>query len=213
MSRPKETDRQAYSGQTRQKLLDAAAAEFARAGYLGANVNTISSAAGYAKGTIYNYFPSKRDLIVALVSETAVQHYDFIRGQVSQEADPVRRLERFFESGFAFIADNLPRMRVMVHIIYGADAEMKEFIFNEYRPLFTFVAQEVVAYGITAGRFRPVDPVAMGQLLLTIYLGTASHVSDTGVFFLKLGQVTDFARNALVASHIPAASQALSKGE
>ncbi len=208
MSRIKSGDREQVLHLTRQRLLEAAAAAFARSGYENANINDISLAAGLAKGTVYNYFPSKRDLLLTLVSDTAVLHYDFITRQVSQETDPVSRLERFFESGFSFVADNLPRMRVMVHIIYGADAEMKDFIFNQYQPLFTFVGQEVVAYGVAAGRFRPVDPVAMGQLLLTIYLGTASHVSDTGFFFLKPEQVADFARNALLVNKALAPGQA-----
>lgn len=213
MSRIKNEDREQVLHLTRQRLLEAAAAAFAKSGYENANINDISLAAGLAKGTIYNYFPSKRDLMLALVSETAILHYDFIRRQVGQELDPVRRLERFFENGFAFVADHLSRMRVMVNIIYGADEGMKEYIFNQYQPLFTFVGQEVVANGVAAGRFRPVDPVAMGQLLLTIYLGTASHVSDTGFFFLKPEQVADFAHHALVASKGLVAGKINSGGE
>src|SRR5215207_10383484 len=55
----------------RTRLLEAAAAEFADAGVDGANVNRISLAAGLAKGTIYNYFPSKRDLFLAVVREAS----------------------------------------------------------------------------------------------------------------------------------------------
>jgi hypothetical protein len=36
--------------ETRQRLLEAAASEFAREGYTGANINRISQAAGFAKG-------------------------------------------------------------------------------------------------------------------------------------------------------------------
>jgi AcrR family transcriptional regulator len=52
--------------QTRRCLLEAADKAFSRAGYLGANNNTISNIAGYAKGTIYNYFPGKRSQMLAL---------------------------------------------------------------------------------------------------------------------------------------------------
>ena len=51
----------------RTSLLEAAAAEFAAAGVDGANVNRISLAAGLGKGTIYNYFSSKRELFLAVV--------------------------------------------------------------------------------------------------------------------------------------------------
>jgi AcrR family transcriptional regulator len=58
---------------TRERLLTAAAQEFARAGFERANVDAISVAAGYAKGTIYNYFPSKEELFLAVVEEASAQ--------------------------------------------------------------------------------------------------------------------------------------------
>ena len=45
--------------QTRQRLLDAAVAEFKRVGMAGADVNAIVAAAGVAHGTFFFHFPSK----------------------------------------------------------------------------------------------------------------------------------------------------------
>src|SRR5262249_56732695 len=58
---------------THGRLLAAAAQEFARAGFERANIDGISLAAGYAKGTIYNYFPSKEELFLAVVEEASAQ--------------------------------------------------------------------------------------------------------------------------------------------
>jgi AcrR family transcriptional regulator len=58
---------------TRAKLLTAAAQEFARAGFERASVDAISLAAGYSKGTIYNYFPSKDELFLAVVEQALAQ--------------------------------------------------------------------------------------------------------------------------------------------
>ena len=58
---------------TRARLLAAAAEEFGRAGLERASVDAISLAAGYAKGTIYNYFPSKEELFLAVVGEASAQ--------------------------------------------------------------------------------------------------------------------------------------------
>ncbi len=58
---------------TRARLLAAAAEEFGRAGLERASVDEISLAAGYAKGTIYNYFPSKEELFLAVVEEASAQ--------------------------------------------------------------------------------------------------------------------------------------------
>ncbi len=58
---------------TRARLLAAAAGEFGRTGLERANIDAISLAAGYAKGTIYNYFPSKEELFLAVVEEASAQ--------------------------------------------------------------------------------------------------------------------------------------------
>jgi AcrR family transcriptional regulator len=58
---------------TRAKLLTAAAEEFARTGFERANIDAISLTAGYSKGTIYNYFPSKDELFLAVVEQALAQ--------------------------------------------------------------------------------------------------------------------------------------------
>ena len=60
---------QQAKSENRQRLLDAAAAEFARRGLEEANINEISLAAGFAKGTVYNHFDSKEALFLAVVEE------------------------------------------------------------------------------------------------------------------------------------------------
>jgi AcrR family transcriptional regulator len=197
MPRPKKDDREQVLSKTRQLLLDAAAEEFARQGYARANINRISRAAGFAKGTIYNYFPSKRELMLALIEATAETHIDGMLRQVEEEGDPRRRLERFFEAGFAFVSGHLAQARVMINTIYGPDVEFKQHMWEAYQPLFEFLSRDIIAAGIARGLFRPVDPEATGILLMTIYLGTASQVSEEGRIWLDPMQVADFALNAL----------------
>jgi len=54
---------------TRRALLDAAARAFAAHGYHDTNINTVSEAAGFAKGTVYSYFASKQELLDDLLRE------------------------------------------------------------------------------------------------------------------------------------------------
>jgi AcrR family transcriptional regulator len=196
--RYKKEDRQEIQEQNRKLLLEAAAQEFARESYHGANTNRISKSAGFASGTIFNYFPTKKDLMLALLEETAQDHYDFVVTAVRQADDPQGRLQVFFEAGFGFIAANLAPARVMVNTVYGADEEFKQHLYQGYQPMFQFVAAEILAPGIEQNIFRPVDLVATANLLMTIYLGTASQVTEEGQFFLRSVQVADFALNALL---------------
>jgi AcrR family transcriptional regulator len=71
---------------TRARLLAAAAEEFSRTGLERASVDAISVAAGYGKGTIYNYFPSKEELFLAVVHEATAQASSSGQGHASASA-------------------------------------------------------------------------------------------------------------------------------
>jgi AcrR family transcriptional regulator len=197
MARHKEAERETVLSETRRRLLEAATTEFAREGYDGANINRISKAAGFAKGTIYNYFPSKRGLMLALIDEVSESHIDFVLEQVQEEGDPGHRLERFFEAGFAFISDHLAQARVMINTLYGPDVEFKAHMYQAYQPLFQFVGNDIIAAGISRGVLREVDPDATAALLMTIYLGAGSQVDEDGRAWLDPSQVAAFALHAL----------------
>lgn len=197
MARHKESERDKVLGQTRQALLAAATEAFARDGYAGANINRISLAAGFAKGTIYNYFPSKRALMLALIEEIVETHIQFVVGQVEQAEQPGQGLVRFYEAGFAFVAQNPAQSQVMITALYGSDPEFKQHMYEAYQPLFHFVANSIVNQGVEQGIFRPLDPASTSTLLMTIYLGTSSQVREDGRPWLEPHSVADFALHGL----------------
>jgi len=184
-------------GQTRELLLQAATAEFARQGYEKANINRISQAAGYAKGTVYNYFDSKRALMLALIEAIAQMHFEALAEPIAREEDPARRLERFFEAGFAWVTENLDRARVMFATLNGPDRAFKLAMYEAYRPMFELVGRDIVAAGVERGCFRSVDPRAAANLLMTIYLGVGSQVNDEGRHWFTPAQVTDLLLDGL----------------
>ncbi len=207
MARHRESDREAIVSETRQRLAEAAVEEFAREGFVGANINRISTSAGFSKGTIYNYFASKRALMLALIDEIAEAHVGFIIEQIQQEEDPFQQLERFFVAGFAWVTENLARARFMITTLYGPDVEFKLQMFEAYQPLFQFVSKQVIAEGIRRGVFRPVDPEATGALLMSIYLGTSSQPDEIGRIWLDPRQVAAFASHALRKPENPIAME------
>lgn len=195
--RHRQDERDQIVNETRQALLDAAIEEFAREGFVGANINTISKAAGFAKGTIYNYFPSKRDLLLAIIEAVAAQHLEYIAAQVDAVDGPAERLAAFFQAGFDFVVEYHAAASVMITTLYGPDQAFKEFMFRAYQPLFELVGRDIVAAGVASGVFRTVDPQAMSVLLMTVYLGTASQTGEAGRPWLDPTQVADFALHAL----------------
>ncbi|MGY0538920.1 TetR/AcrR family transcriptional regulator [Nocardioides sp. YJ-D4] len=62
-------NRAAQRAMTRQLLLDAAMDRFVASGYAATTIDEIASAAGTTRVTFYAYFPSKSDVIKALIAE------------------------------------------------------------------------------------------------------------------------------------------------
>jgi AcrR family transcriptional regulator len=190
MPRHKRSEREEIMSQTRERLLQAATEAFAREGYARANINRISRAAGFAKGTIYNYFDSKRALMLALIDEIAASHLAFVSAAVDEEEAPARRLERFFEAGFAWVTENLDQGRVMITTLNGPDAGFKIHMYEAYLPMFQLVGSQIVAVGVEQGVFRQVEPDTAARLLMTIYLGVGSQVNEQGRQWFSPEQVS-----------------------
>ncbi len=197
MARLSKTDREQILSSTRQRLLDAAAVEFARKGFAEANINEISLAAGFSKGTIYNYFASKQALLLALIADAGAQHVEYIAGQVRAGNDPKQRLFRFFEAGFRFVEEHPARARFLITTLYSPGVDLQEAMYRAYQPMFRLVAEEIIAPGIAQTLFREVDAPATANLLMTLYLGAGSHVDQQGKVFMDPRQVADFAFHAL----------------
>ena len=208
MPRFPKTSREETMNAIRQRLLDAAAVEFAQKGFAEANINQISVAAGFSKGTIYNYFASKQALVLALIAEAGAAHVACIAEQVRGVSDPVQRLFRFYEAGFAFIEEHPTRARFLITTLYSPGIELQQAMFEAYQPMFGLVAQEILAPGIAQGLFRAVDLRATTNILMTLYLGTGSNVDRQGKVFMDAHMVAEFALHALQ----PAGSQ-VSNGE
>jgi AcrR family transcriptional regulator len=63
------TGRSRSQHQRRKRILQAAAALASRGGVEAMQMRTVAERAGVALGTLYRYFPSKMDLVVAVVNE------------------------------------------------------------------------------------------------------------------------------------------------
>jgi AcrR family transcriptional regulator len=192
MARLATAEKENIQNTTRSTLLEAATAEFASLGFAGANINRISLAAGFAKGTIYNYFPSKRDLMLALIDQIGADHTNFIVGQVILRDDPVERVQTFFSAGFRFVEENPNQAQIAISAVYGFDAEFKERIYDAYQELFTLLIEDVVGLGITQGEFDTENPNTVAAMLMSIYLGGSSLYDPEGGIWFDSEKVTAF---------------------
>jgi AcrR family transcriptional regulator len=88
---------------TRRRILEAARECFSRAGFEAATTRDIAAAAGIAAGTLFNYFPAKEAIAMALVAEAL--------GAARSQFEGRPRGESLEEDLFALIVAELRGLR------------------------------------------------------------------------------------------------------
>lgn len=75
-----------------QKILGVARSMLLEHGYFGLNMDRIAEAVEYSKGTVYNHFRSKEDLIGALMVQTMTHRAELFHRAVSFDGRPRERI-------------------------------------------------------------------------------------------------------------------------
>ncbi|GAC67855.1 TetR/AcrR family transcriptional regulator [Gordonia soli] len=76
----------------RDEILDAAAELFAGRGYTGTSTRMIADAVGIRQASLYHHFPTKDDILVALLQSTVVASLERARTLLADDGPAVERL-------------------------------------------------------------------------------------------------------------------------
>jgi AcrR family transcriptional regulator len=116
--RPRKVPRQERARRTRQRILDAAAHVFGEYGYAAGTTNRIADAAGISIGTLYQHFPNKDAVLVALMEA----HVD----------EGVASLQRHLAAGLPERLEE--RLRLFVRAVvdnHRGDGRLHQVLFEE----------------------------------------------------------------------------------
>ncbi len=97
----------------RRRILDAARKVFAEHG-LGVGVDAVARAAGVGVGTLYRRFPTKQDLLAAVIEDGVCRLADAV-DQIESEDDPWQA----FEDTVRAFAETIARDRGFYEVIHG----------------------------------------------------------------------------------------------
>ena len=150
MARPKRED---HRLERRQAILDAAMKVFAQRGYAAATIRAIAREANIAQGTIYLYFPSKRDILLALYRSMILESLEEIMARPEKGDD-----EAFLT---ALVVDRIRRFRQNAQAVRFAFTELPfhdELREKFYREIALEQLGRIQAFlkdRVAQGKFRP----------------------------------------------------------
>jgi AcrR family transcriptional regulator len=88
----------------RRQLLGAAQEVFVARGYHAAAMDEIAERAGVSKPVLYQHFPGKLELYLALLDESAYELVAIVKAALSSTADNKQRVPATFKAFFDFVA-------------------------------------------------------------------------------------------------------------
>lgn len=181
---------------TRQRLLQAAARVVAHLGEDEATIDHFISEAKVARGTFYNYFPTRDDLIAALWSYVGQDPFRAIQKISAAAADPAERLVMEARLVLARAAQDATWGWLLWYLSRSAES------LNE--DLRSYPMPDLLA-GRASGRFRFDDPEAARDMVVgTIRAAMRTVLTNTA----RLGYAEGLSKMLLMALGISAAEAA-----
>jgi AcrR family transcriptional regulator len=97
----------------RRQLLGAAQEVFVAQGYHAAVMDEIADRAGVSKPVLYQHFPGKLDLYLALLDESAEELVGIVRSALSSTTDNSQRVSATFRAFFDFVSGSGEAFRLV----------------------------------------------------------------------------------------------------
>jgi len=154
----------------RAEILHAAMKVFAAQGIHNFRMIDIAVEAGVGKGTLYEYFPSKDDLIISCFHQFFEDYQAHAEQVQTRPDDPADKIRQFIKLSFDFFRDQKERLDI-VFDLYAAGLPRRngrpllDGMDDAYRGLIAEV-EAMITDGIERKIFRPVNArLAASQLL------------------------------------------------
>ena len=152
----------------KEEILTEAARLFAKLGYTETDTQLLAETIGVGKGTVYRYFPSKRELFLAAADRVMRMLRERVDSRVENVADPLERVAAGIRAFLSFFAE-YPEF---VELLIQERAQFKDRTrptFIEHRLMNVERWRELYRGLIAAGRVRemPLDRITdvIGNLL------------------------------------------------
>jgi len=151
-------------GNKREKIIAAAGRFFGEKGYHNTTTAEIAEAAGVAAGTIYIYFASKEELLVAVFEEFLGVHMERLREGIAREQDPEAKVRRLISLGLQLMEENPDSARIFLSQLRQS-TKMIKMVAKRSSRAYKDIIEEVLEEGVRRGVCRPMNVRAVASML------------------------------------------------
>jgi len=106
---------------SRDKILDAAEALFAKRGYAGVGLSELAEVVGLGKSSLFHHFESKAQLYAAVAARILRRIEEHLVRSLARGGDPLARLERWLDELVDQLADHPTYARLLLRSLFEDD--------------------------------------------------------------------------------------------
>lgn len=157
-------ERKKPAGNLREQIMKAALRVFGERGYERSTTKAIAQEAGVAEGTIFNYFPTKKDILLSFWEEEAVTPLPGVLRDSS--LSDLEIVKNFFRNRLELLRENQPILKVMIsESLFNTDLAEK-FQKRIFEPSIKEITNFILGR-TEAGAFKKLDSSIVARSLVS----------------------------------------------
>ncbi len=152
----------------RKQIMDAAAHVFAEKGYAATTTKDIALAADLGESTLYNYFESKRDILLAIAAYQAG-----LLDEVFKKAENIetrQQMVEYFTTAMDILLAQSHYIRALIGEAWVNDDILNSHLVGRLSEISQFL-EAFIRAKIASGVFRPFDARLGARMVISVFLG------------------------------------------
>jgi len=163
----------------RRQLLDAAMEVFVARGYHAAAMDEIAERAGVSKPVLYQHFPGKQELYLALLDESVGRLTEAVAGAVRSTSDNRQRVNATFAAYFGYVAEHSGTFKLVFESDFSSEPAVRarlDAADRECADLISQVIREDAGLADDEAYLLSIGMIGMAQVSARYWLSTLGSI-------------------------------------
>jgi AcrR family transcriptional regulator len=160
-------------------LLDAAMEVFVARGYHAAAMDEIADRAGVSKPVLYQHFPGKQELYLALLDESVGRLVEAVAGAVRSTSDNRQRVNATFAAYFGYVAEHSGTFKLVFESDFSSEPAVRarlDAADRECADLISQVIREDAGLADDEAYLLSIGMIGMAQVSARYWLSTLGSI-------------------------------------
>jgi AcrR family transcriptional regulator len=136
--------RRMRGSERRAQLLNVARRVFGKSGFHSVSMEEVASEAGVTKPILYDHFPSKKELYLALLEADLSVLHEKVRQALNSPIGNRERIRASFQAYFDFVQEEADGFRLLMQETVGAEREFRDRVERVREQILSEVADLIV---------------------------------------------------------------------